>query len=100
MAGRWNVLLPHAVLTASLSEGKYSHSLCLPHALSPYAVRSISCGGRTRLAGWRNLPALHAALKVSPPESKCSLMLCRRTKSVSALPHFHIQGVWGRAAPE
>jgi len=35
-----------------------------------------SCGGRTRLAGWRNLPALHTPLKISLSGSTCSHSSC------------------------
>ena len=38
MIGRWKVLAPHAKLEVSLSGSACSHSLYLPHALSPYAV--------------------------------------------------------------
>jgi len=46
MEGQRNLPALNAPLKISLSEIKCSHSLYLPHALSPYACAAHSCGGR------------------------------------------------------
>ena len=49
MMGLQNLSELHTPLKISLSGSTCSHSSCLPHGLSPYAVRSTSCDAHTRL---------------------------------------------------
>lgn len=80
MIGRWKVLALHAKLEVSLSGSACSHSLYLPHALSPYAVRSTSCGGHTRMIGRWKVLSPHAELKAGQSGSKCAPVPCGKGK--------------------
>ena len=53
------------------------HRACAPGKLSPYAVRSTSCGGHTRIARPCGLSAPHTPLTAGLTESKCSSGLCQ-----------------------
>ena len=66
--------LPPAKPQISLPGITCSHGLCVPHGLSPYAVRSTSCGGHTRLIGMQSLSFSHAPLSASLPGGTCSLL--------------------------
>ncbi len=88
MMGQKNLSVPHASLAVSLSEGKCSHSLYLPHALSLYAcaappAESVpecqECGiCRCCTRSWQSV-----CQGANAPS--CS---ARRTKSIPALPHL------------
>ena len=80
MTELWNLSVPHAALAVSLPASTCSHGLCVPHGLAPYAVRSTSCGGHTRMTELWNLSVPHAALRAILPESKCSPVPCGKDR--------------------